>query len=59
MIENSQLVKALNKKISETKLIKLIKKNKTSEIINIDLLKGFKFQKELSSKYNLIIIVHR
>jgi 2-octaprenyl-6-methoxyphenol hydroxylase len=56
MIENSQLVKALNKKISETKLIKLIKKNKTSEIINIDLLKGFKFQKELSSKYNLIIL---
>jgi len=56
MIENSKLIKCLNKKILETKLIKLVKKKKVSEIINIDLLKGFKSEKEMSSKYNLIII---
>ena len=56
MIENSKLIKDLNKKILKTKSIKVIKKNKVSEIININLLKGFKLKKEKSSKYNLIII---
>ena len=56
MVENSKLIKNINKKISNTKLIKLISEKKIPEIINIDLLKGFKIKKKMSSKYNLIIV---
>ena len=56
MVENKKLISDLSKLIKISKLIQFIIKKKILKIINVNLLKGVKFEKHKSSQYNLVIV---
>jgi len=56
VINNSQIIKNLNKNIKKTKSINVKSEKNVSDIVSNGLLKSLKFKNLDSSKYNLVII---
>ena len=56
IVENKKLISDLSNIIKISKLIQFIIKKKILKIINVNLLKGVKFEKKKSSQYNLIVV---